>query len=58
MTEEELSRFALVLREAARVRAQIAEDEAAAGTDGGGELPLLAALPVVEEPSAPAVLAA
>ena len=57
MTEEELSRFALVLREAARVRAQIAE-EAAAGADGGGELPLLTALPVAEEPSGPAVVAA
>ena len=35
MTDQEVTRFALQLREAARIRAQIAEDEAA---DGGGEL--------------------
>ncbi len=39
MTEEEVRRFALQLREAERLRAQIAEDEAA-WADSGDELPL------------------
>lgn len=34
MTKEELARFALVLREAERVRAQIAEDAASAQGPG------------------------
>ncbi len=56
MTEEEIARFALQLREAERVRAQIARDEAArAGS--GEELPP-AALPVVEQPHASALVAA
>ena len=39
MTEEELTRFALVLKECERIRAMIAQEgEAAAGADGGGEL--------------------
>ncbi len=58
MTDEELSRFALQLREAERVRARIAKDEAAAPADGGDELPLPAALTVVEQPSGSAVVAA
>ena len=57
MTDEELIRFALQLREADRVRAQIARDEAARA-DGGGELPALAALQAVERPSGPVVVAA
>jgi hypothetical protein len=58
MTDEELSRFALQLREAELVRAKIAKDEAAARVDGGGELPLPAALAAVEQPSGSAVVAA
>jgi hypothetical protein len=38
MTEEEFARFALVLREAERVRSQMAKDEAAARIDGRGDL--------------------
>jgi hypothetical protein len=37
MTSAEIARFALQLREAERIRAQIAEDEAAARTAGGGD---------------------
>lgn len=33
MTEEELTRFALVLREADRIRAQVSQDEAADYSD-------------------------
>ena len=57
MTDEEVARFALQLREAERVRAQIARDEAAqAGS--GEEPPPAAALPVVEQPPASALVAA
>ncbi len=52
MTEEELNRFALVLRECDRIRAMIAENENA--TD---EL-LVAELPEVEETSESTVVAA
>jgi hypothetical protein len=38
MTEEELTRFALVLREADRIRAQVSRDEAAARADGHDDL--------------------
>jgi hypothetical protein len=58
MTGEEVARFALVLSEADRIRAQIAEDEAAARTAGGGGLPLLAAPSDVEHTSAPAAVVA
>ena len=58
MTDEEVTRFALQLREAERVRAQIAKDEAAAGADDDAGLQLLAALPAVEQPSGSAVVAA
>jgi hypothetical protein len=54
MTDEELARFALVLREAERLRAQIAKDEAAARVDGRDEPPT----PAVEQPSENAVVAA
>lgn len=53
MTNEELARFALVLRECDRIRAMIAEDENAAGG-----LPLLAEVPTVERLSESAVVAA
>jgi hypothetical protein len=39
MTKEELARFALVLREAERVRAQIAQDAASAQSLGDDPLP-------------------
>ena len=58
MTDEEIARFALILSEADRIRAQIAEDEAAARTAGGGELPLPAAPSAVEWISMPAAVAA
>jgi hypothetical protein len=58
MTEEELVRFALVLREAERVRARIAEDEAAAHTDGGGNLLPVGAIQTGEQPSGSAIQAA
>jgi hypothetical protein len=57
MTGEEAARFALQLGEAERIRALIAEDEAASRADGGGESPL-AALPAVEQPSVTAAVAA
>jgi len=47
MTEEEVARFSLVLREAERVRAMIAEDTAAAGQEGGGG----GGIPVAAEPA-------
>ena len=59
MTDEEVARFALQLSQAERIRAQIAEDEAAAYVNGGHELPLLGAPPAVDgQPSVPAVFAA
>jgi hypothetical protein len=56
MTEEELTRFALVLREAARIRMQVSKDEAAARADGHSDLQP----PSVEgeQSSGPAVVAA
>ena len=57
MTDEEAARFALQLGEAERIRALIAEDEAASHADGGGESPL-ATLPAVEQPSVSAAVAA
>ena len=58
MTNAEIARFALQLSEAERIRAQIAEDEAAARTAGGGDLPLLVVPPAVEQPSMPSAVAA
>jgi hypothetical protein len=55
VTEEEITRFALQLKEAERVRAQIARDEAA--QSGSGQEPPAAALPVVEQPPASAASA-
>ena len=57
MTEEELDRFAPVLRECDRSCAMIAEDEAAAGPHGGGGLLPADPLPV-QEPSESTVVAA
>jgi hypothetical protein len=58
MTDEEVARFALQLREAERIRAQIAEDEAAAGVDGAYESPLLTAPPAVEQQASMSEVAA
>jgi hypothetical protein len=57
MTGEEITRFAMQLREAERIRARIAEEEAVVHTSGG-ESPLVAAVPAVEPPSVPAAVAA
>ena len=54
MTEEELTRFALVLREADRIRAQMASDEAAARTSGDSQPPPAEG----ERPLVPAMVAA
>ena len=51
MTDEEATRFAPQLREAERIRAQIAEDEAAADVNGGYESPLPVAAPTVDQES-------
>ena len=53
MTDQELARFALQLRVAERIRAQIAQDEAA---DEGSELQRIT--PPAEHTSAPVVAAA
>ncbi len=58
MTDEEAARFALQLREAERIRAQIAKDEATARADSGGDLLSAATLPAVEQSSGPAVVTA
>jgi hypothetical protein len=62
MTKEEIARFALVLREAERVRARIAKDKAAARAHArahsGGDVLRVAGLPTAEQPSGPAVVAA
>jgi hypothetical protein len=52
MTEEELTRFAMQLMEAERLREQIAKDEAAARVDGTDDLP------AVERHAEPAEVAA
>ena len=43
MTEEETARFALVLRECERIRAMIAEDEAARSSGGDDSIPAVEA---------------
>ncbi len=59
MTDEEIIRFALQLSQAERIRAQIAEDEAAADVNGGHESQLLVAPPALDRrPSVAAVVAA
>ena len=60
MTAEEIARFASVLGEAERIRAQIAEDEATVPVAEGGNLPpsLAAAPQAVGRASAPAAAAA
>ena len=56
MTEEELTRFALVLREADRIRMQVSKDETAAPADGHSDLQPPSA--EGEQSSGPAVVAA
>jgi hypothetical protein len=58
VTDEEVARFALILSEADRLRAQIAEDEAAARKAADVESPLPAAPPTVEHPPMIAAVAA
>ena len=58
MTDEEIARFALILSEADRIRAQIAEDEATARKAAGVESSLPAAPPTVEHPPMIAAVAA
>jgi hypothetical protein len=58
MTEEELTKFALVLRECDRICVMIAEEAGTADADDCGELPLLSALPAVEQSSGSAAATA
>jgi hypothetical protein len=58
MTDEEIARFALILSEADRIRAQMADDEAAARKAADVELLLPAAPPAVEHTPASAAVAA
>jgi hypothetical protein len=57
MTEEEAARFALVLRECERIRAMIAEDEAARSSGGDDSIPtgtstgVPTGIPAVEAPA-------
>jgi hypothetical protein len=57
MTEEEVARFALQLREAERIRAIIASEQAAS-TQGGKDEPPRVAMSVGEHYSAPVMAAA
>ncbi len=57
MTEEETARFALVLRECERIRAMIAEDEAARSSGGDAGIPASPPPAVWRYPD-PAVVAA
>jgi hypothetical protein len=45
MTDEEIDRFALVLRECERIRAMMARDEAALSVDEHDGIPIAAAPP-------------
>jgi hypothetical protein len=56
MTNEEVIRFALVLKECERIRAKIAEEERAFSHGGGGGIPIAAAVPAGEEAPVPAVV--
>ncbi len=58
MTQEELARFSPVLREADRVRAQIARDEAIASSDDDSDSLQLAAVPAGERSSGSPMVAA
>ena len=57
MTEEELARFALALKECKRIRARIAREEATFSNGGGEGIPI-AAVPAEEEVTVPAMVAA
>ena len=58
MTQEQLARFSLVLREADRVRAQIARDEAIARADDDSDSLQLAMVPAGELSSGDRMVAA
>jgi len=58
MTQEQLARFSLVLREADRVRAQIARDEAIARADEDSDSLQLATVPAGELSSGDRMVAA
>jgi len=58
MTDEELTRFALQLSQAERIRARIAEAEAAADANGGHESPSLLVAPAAVDWRPPPVVAA
>ena len=57
MTDEEMDRFALVLRECGRIRAMMARDEAAS-SDGGHDGIPTAAAPPDQRPPVPSGYAA
>ncbi len=50
MTEEEIGRFALVLKECERIRAMMARDEAALSDGEHGGIPIAAAPPEQRPP--------
>jgi hypothetical protein len=54
MTDEEVTRFAMVLKECERIRAMIAQEEDAS-SDGGSERMPIAAAPAEGEVPVPAV---
>jgi hypothetical protein len=60
MTEEETTRFALVLKECERISAMIAKDETEEGTlavHAGGQIPIVVA-PVKEQVAVPPIITA
>ena len=58
MSQEEFTRFSLVLREADRVRAQITRDEAIARADEDSDPPQLSAVQAGEHSSGDRMVAA
>ncbi len=58
MTDEEIKRFALVLKECERIRALMARDEAALSNGERDEIPIAAAPPDHRPPVLPSATAA
>ena len=56
MTDEEINRFALVLKECEHIRAKIAQEEPAFSDGGGGGIPIAAAALEGEEAPVPRVV--
>jgi hypothetical protein len=56
-TDEEVARFALVLKACERVRAMIVREELAFSNGRDGRMPIAAAVPVEEEVPVPAMVA-